>query len=362
MINAQTAYALNHEQIANLIMSNPEDAVMIQGEMGIGKTAVGHTLAQRLPTHKFLYLDFNNMGAEDAFVPNFKTIDERGVVSMVPNEQLGLHLEQPVILMMDEYGKGNISLKNSMTRILNEAEAYGYKLHPDSLRFATTNLGAEGVGDILFAHQRNRVTMVTMAKPSVEQWLAWGINNNVNPAVLGWVRETPQCLHSFAQYTQPDENQYIHHPKSARAAFVTPRSLARAGRWVDKQSQIDEVSLTAALIGTVGERAALDMSAWIQLSHDLPKLVDIKERPHSAHVPSNASAICMVVYRVLGAIERDWVDAWMDYMQRLPLEAQSLFVNNAREDSYSKRNIVMQSSKFGAWALKNNALFSADKK
>jgi hypothetical protein len=228
--------------------------------------------------------------------------------------------------------------------------------------FATTNLAAEGVGDILRAHQRNRVTIVRMAKPTAEEFISWGLNNGVNPSVLGWVRETPQALHSFEQYTNPDENEYIFHPKSARASFVTPRSLERAGRWIDCRDAMDNQTLTALLIGTVGARAALDMSAWIELSDQLPKVADIQNSPETAKVPTNASAITMVVYRVLGAIEREWVDAWMTYMQRLPSEAQFLFANCAREEDYSKRNIVMQNGKFGAWALKNNAMFSADKK
>jgi hypothetical protein len=362
MINANTVFALSHNQIANAIIANPEDTLLIQGEMGIGKSAILGTIGARLTTHKKIYLDMNNCGAEDMFVPNFKTIDENGVVSMVPNEQLGLHLSSPVLLMVDEYGKGNHSAQNALTRIMNEHEAYGYKLHPDSRVFATTNLAAEGVGDILRAHQRNRVTIVRMAKPSAEEFINWGINNNVNPSILGWVRDTPQALHSFEQYTSPDENEYIFHPKSARASFVTPRSLARGGRWIDRRDTLDSKTLTACLIGTLGTRGALDLSAWIELSDQLPKLVDIKTDPYKAKLPDNASAITMVVYRVLGAIEREWMDAWMAYMERMPSEAQFLFANCAREDGYSKRNIVMQNAKFGAWALKNNALFSADKK
>lgn len=361
MINAQNLFALSINQVLNLILSNNEDTVLVQGEMGSAKSALLGMLGERLPSHKMIYLDMNNCGAEDMFVPNFKTIDDHGVVSMVPNEQLGLHLRQPVLLMVDEYGKGNLSAQNALTRIMNEHEAHGFKLHPDSYVFATTNLGAESLGDLLKAHQRNRVTVVTMRKATPEEYITYGINVGLNPSVLGWVREFPNCLESSVNNQNPDENPYTYHPRSTRKAFVTQRSLSRASRWVDRAHLLDEQTLTAALIGTIGERAALDMAAFIQLAAELPKLKQVKEEPLTAKVPSNSSAVCMVVFRLLAALERDWVDECIDYVKRLPKEAQFLFFNTARDKEYKNRDAVMRNAKFGRWAVDNNAAFTADK-
>jgi hypothetical protein len=115
-------------------------------------------------------------------------------------------------------------------------------------------------------------------------------------------------------------------------------------------------------MGTVGERAAMDLMAFVKLSDQLPSLDSIKKDPMTAKVPDSASAICMVVYRTLGAIERDWIDPWMDYMARLDKEAQGMFVNGVRAPKYSKQSIVMTNKKFTAWAMANNYLFTADKK
>jgi hypothetical protein len=361
MINAQNLFALSINQTLNLILSNPEDTVLVQGEMGSAKSALLPMLGERLPGHKQIYLDCNNMGVEDTFIPNFNMIDSQGVVSMVPNEQLGLHLNQPIILMIDEYGKGNEGLKNMLTRIMNEHEAHGYKLHPDSYVFGTTNLGVEGLGDLIKAHQRNRVTVVSMRKATPDEFITYGVNVGLNPSVLGWVREFPNCLESSVGNENPEENPYTYHPRSTRKAFVTQRSLSRAARWVDRADMLDEQTLTAALIGTIGERAALDMAAFIQLAAELPKLMSIKDDPADAKVPTNSSAVCMVVFRLLGALERDWVEQCIEYVERLPKEAQFLFFNTAREKEYKHRDSVMRSARFGRWAVKNNAAFTADK-
>lgn len=361
MLNAQSLFALSINQVLSLILSNPEDTVLVQGEMGSAKSALLPMLGEKLPNHRQIYLDCNNMGVEDMFVPNFKTIDAQGVVSMVPNELLGLHLQQPVILMIDEYGKGGEGLKNGLTRIMNEHEVNGYKLHKDSCVFATTNLGVEGLGDLIKAHQRNRVTVVQMRKATPEEYITYGVNVNLNPSVLGWVREFPNCLASCVDNANPEENPYAYHPRSTRKAFVTQRSLSRASRWVDRADMLDEQTLTAALIGTIGERAALDMAAFIQLAAELPKLAQIKDDPHTAKVPQNSSAVCMVAFRLLGALERDWVDQCIDYVERLPKEAQFLFFNTAREKEYKHRDSILRNAKYGRWALKNNSAFTADK-
>jgi hypothetical protein len=70
----------------------------------------------------------------------------------------------------------------------------------------------------------------------------------------------------------------------------------------------------------------------------------------------------MVVYRALSTIDKDWVDAWMQYMVRLDKEAQGLFANGIRGNKYTKRGMVMTNKRFTQWAMDNNYMFAADKK
>ena len=77
---------------------------------------------------------------------------------------------------------------------------------------------------------------------------------------------------------------------------------------------------------------------------------------------TSAGAVMMVVYKVLSTLDRDWVDAWMDYMLRLSKEAQGVFANGVRSEKYTKRSMVMTNKKFTQWAMDNNYLFTADKK
>ena len=361
MTTAQEMYHINLDQIANLIKTTGHlRTTLVQGHMGTGKSSLLSTLAKALPTHTPCYFDCTTKDLGDITLPNIATADGQGYVTYATNEELGAHIGAPIILMVDEYGKANPSVKLALLRLMLERKIGSYELHPDSIIFATTNLGAEGVGDLLPPHARNRLTVVTARKPNNMEWIEWGLNNGIDHTLLGWCKDNPQLFLSFTDVKDPEENPYIYHPKSTRAAFVTPRSLEAASDILKRRAGIDDQTVTAALMGTIGDRAAMDMMAFVKLADQLPSLDSIKKNPATAMIPTSAAAVCMVVYRTLASLEKDWLDAWLDYMVRLDKEAQGLFANGVRSPKYSKQAMVMTNKKFTAWAMQNNYLFAAD--
>ena len=362
MSNAQQMYQLSLDQIAALIKAGGhERTTLVQGHMGTGKSSLLGALSRELPNHTPCYFDCTTKDLGDITIPNINTTNPTPFVTYATNEELGAHINSPIILMVDEYGKANPSVKLALLRLMLERKIGSYTLHPDSIIFATTNLGAEGVGDLLPPHARNRITVVTARKPSNMEWIEWGINNEIDHTLLGWCKDNPQLFLSFEDVRDPEENPYIYHPKAQRAAFVTPRSLEAASDWLKQRDKFDDQTLTAALMGTIGDRAAMDLMAFVKLADQLPSLQSIKDDPASAKVPDSAAAVCMVVYRTLASLEKDWLDAWMDYMVRLDKEAQGMFANGVRAPKYSKQAMVMTNKKFTKWAMDNNYLFAADK-
>jgi energy-coupling factor transporter ATP-binding protein EcfA2 len=352
-------YALSLDQIATAIATvGHKRTILVQGHMGNGKSSLLKTLAERFPNHTPCYFDCTTKDLGDISIPSLNT--EEGYVTYLPNEEFGIHLGKPLLINIDELGKANPAVKNALNITMLERKVGTKKLPEGSIVFATTNLGAEGVGDIIPPHARNRMSVITMRKSDATEFIEWGINNEVDHSVLGFVREFPQVLQGFEDVKNPDDNPYIYHPKQQRAAFVTPRSLEAASDWLHQREHLDDNTLTAALMGTIGDRAAMDMMAFVKLADQLPSLSSIKQSPLDAKVPESASAVCMVVYRALGAMDRDWVDNWVTYLERLDKEAQGLFAMGVRSNSYAKRSIVMQSKNFTQWAMKNNYMFAAD--
>jgi len=359
---AQQMYALNLDQCVELIKAvGNSRTVLLQGDMGTGKSSMLYDIAKQTG-FKPIYFDCTTKDLGDMMIPSLSSIEEDGCVRMIPNEELGVHLDEPVVVNIDEFGKANPSVKNGMLRLMLERKIGSYELHPDSIVFATTNKGSEGVGDMLPPHARNRLTVVQTRKTDHMDWIEWGINNGIDATLLGWVKDNKHLMASFEDVKDPDENPYIFHPKQQRLAFVTPRSLHAASDILKQRGAFDDQTLTSLLMGTIGDRGAMDLMSFVKLADQLPSLQSIKDDPKNAKVPTSAAAICMVVYRTLAALEKEWLNAWMDYLPRIDTEAQALFANGVRAPKYSKQSMVMTNKKFTEWAMKNSHLYSTDKK
>ena len=356
-------HSLGLEECKDLILDiGSKRTVLLQGDMGNGKSSVLHMLAKALPTHVPCYVDCTTKDLGDIMMPKFKANGEQDYVSFIPNEEFGLHIkDKPIIMMLDEFGKANRSVKMALTRLTLERQLGSHTLPKDSIIFATTNKGSEGVGDMLEPHQRDRVIIVNVRKTMNTEWLPWGINNNIHPSVLGWAKDTPQLFHAFEDVKNPDDNPYIFHPNQQRTSFVTPRSLHMASDLVHKRDTLGDNILTSALIGTIGERGALDLMAYVKLIGQLPSRDDIKNNPQTAKIPSSVSAKVMVVFRSLGSMSKDFVTPFMEYLVRLDTEAQAMFVNGVRAKNYQHQSMVMTNAKFTEWAMNNQHLYQADK-
>ena len=361
MQSFKSQYALGFRQIEDaLVEIGSSRTILLEGHMGIGKSSMLPALGKRLPNHLLCYFDCTTKDLGDIMIPNVQMIDGEGkFIRYLTNEELGAHNDKPIILMLDEIGKCNRAVQSALRRVMLERKIGTYDI--EGVVFATTNLGAENVGDLMEAHKRNAITTIQVRKPTWEEWIVdFGVPNKLHPSVLGFVREFPQVFQSFEEIKDPSENPYIFHPREEREAFCTPRSLHAASDILMKKDVLDSDTIFSLLIGTIGARAAADLNTFVQLADQLPSLEDIKTNPNGAKVPDNAPAVCMVVFKVLGAMSRDFIDPWMTYLDRLDTEAQAMFAQSACSKDYPEHHLVMTNKKFTQWCIENNYLRTAD--
>jgi len=358
-----TLYSLGHNELVDLIAAvGHETSVLVQGHMGSGKSALKDTLAARLPGHYPVRFDAATKELGDLQLPKMRNLEDRDYFTMATHEELGAHIkDRPIILMIDEIGKAHRSVQNGLLTVFHERYIGSHKLHPESIVFATTNLGGEGVGDLMQAHALDRTMVVEARKPTAVELVEYGINKGWEPIVLGWLHENHHAMQDFREVKDPEENPIIFHPRAVgRNKFVTPRGLEKSSNLLKQRGKLPDNIVTAGLIGTIGTRAALDMMAFVKLADKLPTLKSIKEDPENAKVPDNPSAQCMVIYRALASIERSWLDAWMTYLGRMPAEAQGMFALGVAAKGYSRQGMVMTHKGFTTWARQHSYLFAAD--
>ena len=320
---------------------------IFQGEPGIGKSAMLETLEIECDMES-RYIDCALLDLGDLQMP--KVTDS---VEFVPNKMFVS--DEPVVVMLDEIGKAMRPVQNALLTLLLEHRIGSHKLPEGSIVFGTTNLASDGVGDMLQAHAKNRVTFLTVRKPDADEWVEWGVDNGIQPEVLAWVKEYPHCLASYADDPEGAvDNPYIFNPRKQQAAFVTPRSLAHASHIVKQRPMLSDGVMISALSGTIGESAARDMQAFLSVADALPPFKAIIEKPETVQVPDSPIA-CVILS--LGAVTRmtaDNVDAWMTYLVRLPREVQFMFAQNAMRSRSAA--VVVKSKAFTDWARSNSYL------
>ena len=326
--------------------------VHIKGQPGIGKSSLLNTLAAKFPTHIPVYIDCADLDLGDLAMPAMN--HETKTTAFYPNERFSLHHGKPVIIMLDEITKANEPVKNMLLPVMLERRLGAVKFHPDSIVYSTGNLTTDAVGDSMKAHAKNRLTNVEVRNPNDEEWVEWGMGNDIAPEVLAWVKQFPHCLASYKDDSQK-ENMYIYDPRKQQEAFVSPRSLAKAS-FIVKQREILGIPTTlSALTGTIGEAASRDMSAYFSLADGLPTKEAIYKKPNEAVVPTDPAAKVILIMRELMTIKKENFDSWMTYLQRLPMEIQALFALNIMASE--RKQIAATNKTFTDWAIKHNQFF-----
>lgn len=341
------------KQAAQLIMSNPKVRFLVRGEPGIGKSTMLSTIAKALPTHNAAYMDVPNMDLGDIAMP---VIDhDSRVTRYYPNARFRLHEGKPVIVMLDEFTKGAEPIKNMLHPLLEVTNPRlgDISIDEDSIVFMTGNLLTDGVGDNMKAHTRNRIVEIVVSKPTSEEWLEWGVNNDIDPSVLAWVRQFP---HALSSYTDGDnDNPYIYNPRKQQAAYVSPRSLQIASNIVAQRDKNDSDATISALKGAIGEAAARDMEAFIAYQDQLPSWDSIIAGPASAAVPTSAGACAVLVFGAISKIDRQSMTPFMKYLERFEPEWQAAFAINVAKNP-TKQAVAFSCAAFAQWVEKNEDL------
>jgi len=327
-----------------------------QGEPGIGKSASLKVLQQSYPEYEIAYIDCTLLDLGDFALPFTTEESNMRVTRFAPNARFKMHLGKPVIVMLDEIGKAMKAVKNVLLTLMLEHRIGDNYLPKGSIVFGTTNLLTDGVGDMLEAHARNRVALVTVRKPDADEWIDWAISNDVAPEVIAWVKQFPHALASYTDASQK-ENPYIFNPtRAGMGAVVTPRSLEKASHIAKRRSELGDALTISLLTGTIGESASRDMQAFFTVVDKLPTWDAILASPNTAKLPDDTVARCILVFSAITRVEKESLAKWMTYLQRMDKEWQALFCTSVMK-SASKQAFCVMNKEFKEWALANQWLF-----
>ena len=198
---------LSFKQVSNLIKNvGHKRTIIVQGENGIGKTALFHALARDPQFANHIHvdpIDCTQLSDGSVWMPDIDR--ELGVSRELPNErfgvskfnQRGINGAKPIMVFLDELAKSPQFIKNVLAPIVYEQRVGNYHFVEGSVVVAATNLAIEGLGDSIQAHLRNRLVFVKMRKPTSDEWVKWATDNGINPMVIAFVNNEPRVMQSF---------------------------------------------------------------------------------------------------------------------------------------------------------------------
>ena len=339
---------LSASQVVSLIAAvGDKRTVIVEGENGIGKTALFHAL-RKLP--KFADhiavqpIDCTQLSDGSVWMPDLDR--ENGVSRELPNErfgvsafnQLGVNNSKPILVGLDEIAKAPQFIKNVLAPIIYERRVGNLSMPEGSVVVCFTNLSVEGLGDSIQAHLRNRLVFVKMRKPSCDEWVKWATDNGVNPMIIAFVSNEPRVMQSFLDYEKggmfegkdlSKDNGFIFNPKSMQLAYATPRSLVAASDILDAGlGVLDDDTLEAALVGTVGATTAQALSSFIRFGREICEYSRVIKSPDTAPLSDNPTAQLIQVFQFVTRVaDRTEAEAIVKYVWRMRAEMQSIFCN-----------------------------------
>ena len=371
MAKVQTVDTVSINELRRIIpLIATEITPVIQSEPGCGKTSLLAMIAEdngdkwRSPAdgtgiagdkYDYIYIDcpVKDMSDIGMTIPNHSTQTLEYYVSALFN----LNDPKPKVILADEFMKSPKLLQVIFTRLFLERMVGDKPLPRGSQVFATSNNAGDGVGDSMLAHAGNRVCIMRMAKPNMNEWLQWASENGISRVIRAAVSMFPRCLASYTTGDQND-NPYIFKPSMSSLSFVSPRSLAKCDVIVKNREHIGENGTKVALAGTVGASFAADMAAFISMERSLIDVKDIIKAPEDVAMPKDISAQLMIMFQAVDVLAtQDELTKFMAFVERIPSsEVQGVFFTMMMRNTKAIR-LARNNAKISEWAKNNHELF-----
>ena len=251
-----------------------EDAVLLRGLHGVGKTEVVKEWANENDFHlEVLYL--SNQEVSDLIgiatikeVFNGDDLTVWTIPSWLDNLRNASLQGKPTVLFLDELTRAPLNIRQSSLQLVLDKAIHQHKLpelfgvstlviasiNPDNGYYSVDSLDPALIDRFL-------VIDVECDTPS---WLEWAKSNRVNKIVTEFISKNPKKLHYI-----PEE--------SSNDISATPRSWTKLGKFIDDIDSISDKLHCDIIIGKIGNELGLEFFKFLRNNKSIVKKVDSKK-------------------------------------------------------------------------------------
>ena len=326
-------------------MMQLDQPTIMLGQPGIGKSDIGKQVAARyLGTEvKALktrgkgrnFIDFRATLIDSVDLHGLPVIDKEALVARwVPMGLLPTADDADEgVIFFDEITNADKSVGGALYSLILDRYIGEYDLPKGWRIIAAGNrvedgAAAQRMGSAL-ANRFNHMTL----EPTVDDWINdWALHNDVPPLMVAFFRYRPELLNDF---------------DPARMVNPTSRSWAQVIKILNKGFAPDVER--RRIFGAVGQGAATEFMAFIQVWRDLPNVDSVLMNPSSAIVPETSAARYAISGALSSRVREASLDAFTEYMARLPAE----FGVMAMRDATARDQNLTMTKAYIDWAADN---------
>ena len=198
-----------------------------------------------------------------------------------------------IVLFMDEMNSAAPAVQAAAYQLVLNRRIGKYRMPDNVVMIAAGNRESDkGVTYRMPTPLANRFVHVEM-RADFATWQEWAVKNQIHKDVVGYLSFAKQDLYDFDA-------------KSSSRAFATPRSWVFVSELLEDED-LDDVTATDLIAGTVGEGLAVKFQAHRKISGKLPQPEDIlsgKEKELQVkEVSAMYSLVISLCYELKDALE-----------------------------------------------------------
>ena len=256
-------------------------SILITGAPGIGKSDVVAAAAKASGAKMILS---HPAVADPTDAKGLPWIDKGGeFATFLPFGELAaaVRATEPTVWFLDDLGQAAAAVQASFMQLLLARRVNGHAL-PDCVTFvAATNRRTDraGVSGIL-EPVKSRFASIVELTVDLDDWCAWAFSADISAELVAFLRFRPDLLNAFSA-TADLTNSPV------------PRTWAHASKIL--ALGLSPSIETAAIVGAVGEGAAVEFGAFRRLFREMPNIDAILSDPTSVKIPDNPATLYAVV-------------------------------------------------------------------
>ena len=239
-------------------------------------------------------------------------------------------VDRKTIVFFDEIGQAAPSVQGALMNLVLARQIGGVPISGFISFAAATNRAEDKSGVGFFNEALKSRFAIYNLEPTAEDWIKWALNDPKIPiGVIGAVKNNPDLIEKWE-------------PSKGIMNSPTPRSITKMGYIISSYNRDDRIAVAS---GFVGDGAAIEIIAYLDLVDGIPSYNDIVRFSGSIDVPTRPDLRYTAAISLSRAVKEGDITPVAEYVERLGAEYSVIFWRSVKQE-------IKDTDEFTKWAVR----------